>query len=290
MQAGVATHAPTNHKRARVKRIAAWGQTLHHTPAGPPACTGPTQHLPTHSRMHGKCRRGHWQHNMHAADASPPTHRPITSARVSNESLPGGNTPLHARDPHNTCPPTPARTENAGAGIGSHRSDNTHAGAASPPMHLQITSARIKLISAWGNHSTTHVGSCTHGTHLTPRPHAHLLAPHPLRTRCLVLVPAAAASPPTPGRQLRTAHVKRITAPPQTFHQSSLHPRDTALACAENAGAGIGSHTQRPDHHAHLPNTNPEPIAVQQNQLCRRDNDTPLKLLQVCKKQTRGRA
>jgi hypothetical protein len=29
---------------------------------------------------------------------------------------------------------------------------------------------------------------------------------------------------------------------------------------------------------------------VQQNQLCRRDNDTPLKLLQVCKKQTRGRA
>jgi hypothetical protein len=63
----------------------------------------------------------------------PPRRRPRLAAnstpRMSNESPPGGKHftthlegPFHTRDPTNTCcPSTPARTETASAGTGSHR-------------------------------------------------------------------------------------------------------------------------------------------------------------------------
>ena len=107
------THLPIT--SALVKRIAAWGQTLHHTHRGSPARTGPNQHLPTHSCTHGKCRRGHrqppvGQHTRCRRVGSTYQSR----ARASNESRPEGKHftthlegPLYARDPTNTCPPTP---------------------------------------------------------------------------------------------------------------------------------------------------------------------------------------
>ena len=111
------THLPIT--SARVKRIAAWGQTLHHTPGGSPARTGPTHpHAhPSHTRM------------THYPRAYPPAllllsaaahARPSLAAdfapRTPNQSMPRRKhfTPplvsaLHARD-QTHHPPTHSRT------------------------------------------------------------------------------------------------------------------------------------------------------------------------------------
>ena len=93
-----------------------------------------------------------------------------------------------------------------------------------PRRHPRTYQSRARLSNEsppGGKHFTTHLEGALHARDPTNTPPTH--SPKRLYSRpthCLVLVPAAAASPPTPGRQLRAAHVKKITAPPQTFQHT----------------------------------------------------------------------
>ena len=149
------THPPLT--SAQVKRITAPPQTLHPTPRGSPALTGPTHHHahPSHTRMTHSPRAYPHALSLHLLLLSAVARaRPCLAAdfapRTPNESMPRRKhfTPplvsaLHARDQPTTRPPTRARTEPAGAGSGSRPRSSPHH---QPRAHRRATTPTLSQL------------------------------------------------------------------------------------------------------------------------------------------------